>query len=61
LAFECRFLPSGDQDLLIVRIDGRNLEIRRAASGDRIAFVRLDGDPRPEMDSVETLPYHPAE
>jgi hypothetical protein len=40
LAFECRFFPSGDQDLLIVHIDGRNLEIRRVASGDRIAFVR---------------------
>jgi hypothetical protein len=44
LVFECRFFQSGDRDLLIFRLGcGRNLEIRRVASGELATFVRLEG------------------
>lgn len=44
LVFECRFFPSGDRDLLFFQLGcGRNLEIRRAESGERATFVRLEG------------------
>lgn len=42
VAFTCRFFPSEVQDVLILRIGDRDLEIRHVLNKNRATFVRLE-------------------
>lgn len=44
LRFECRFFPSGDPGVLVLRpMDRTRLEVRRLDRDERVTFVRVDG------------------